>query len=60
MLLHELQRPRLLPIHVAQVITYLRLSAIPVALRVTFNVREKEGCGFHPYPPFLLFSLLSL
>ena len=30
---------RLLPIHVAQVITYLRLSAIPVGLLVTFNVR---------------------
>jgi GxxExxY protein len=30
---------RLLPIHVAQTITYLRLSAIPVGLLVTFNVR---------------------
>jgi GxxExxY protein len=29
----------LLPIHVAQVITYLRLSDLPVALLVTFNVR---------------------
>ena len=30
---------RLLPIHVAQVITYLQLSSIPVGLLVTFNVR---------------------
>ena len=30
---------RLLPIHVAQVVTYLRLSRIPVGLLVTFNVR---------------------
>ena len=30
---------RLLPIHLAQVITYLRLSSIPVGLLVTFNVR---------------------
>jgi GxxExxY protein len=30
---------RLLPIHLAQVITYLRLSEIPVGLLVTFNVR---------------------
>jgi GxxExxY protein len=35
---------RLLPIHVAQVITYLKLSAIPVGLLVTFNVRAlKHG-----------------
>jgi len=30
---------RLQPIHLAQVITYLRLSGIPVGLLVTFNVR---------------------
>jgi GxxExxY protein len=29
----------LLPVHVAQVVTYLRLSRLPVALLVTFNVR---------------------
>lgn len=29
---------QLLPIHIAQVVTYLRLSAIPVALLVNFNV----------------------
>jgi GxxExxY protein len=35
---------RLQPIHVAQVITYLRLSGIPVGLLVTFNVRVlKQG-----------------
>jgi GxxExxY protein len=35
---------RLEPIHVAQVITYLRLSEIPVGLLVTFNVRAlKHG-----------------
>ena len=34
----------LLPIHVAQVITYLRLSGIPIGLLVTFNVRAlKDG-----------------
>ena len=30
---------RLLPIHLAQVVTYLRLSRIPVGLLVTFNVK---------------------
>jgi GxxExxY protein len=35
---------RLLPIHVAQVVTYLRLSGLPVGLLVTFNVRAlKHG-----------------
>jgi GxxExxY protein len=35
---------RLLPIHVAQVVTYLRLTRIPVGLLVTFNVRVlKQG-----------------
>ncbi|MGD0529713.1 MAG: GxxExxY protein, partial [Polyangiaceae bacterium] len=34
----------LLPIHVAQVVTYLKLSAIPVGLLATFNVRFlREG-----------------
>jgi GxxExxY protein len=33
----------LLPIHVAQVITYLRLSALPVGLLVTFNVRALKN-----------------
>jgi len=30
---------RLLPIHMAQVFTYLRLTRLPVALLVNFNVR---------------------
>ncbi len=35
---------RLLPIHVAPVVTYLRLSGLPVGLLVTLNVRAlKEG-----------------
>ena len=34
---------RLLPIHVAQVITYLRLSGLPVGLLVTFNVRALKN-----------------
>jgi GxxExxY protein len=35
---------RILPIHKAQVITYLRLSGLPVALLVNFNVRAlREG-----------------
>ena len=38
-ILVELKAECLLPIHLAQVITYLRLSAIPVGLLVTFNVR---------------------
>ena len=46
---------RLLPIHVAQVITYLKLSAIPVGLLVTFNVRVlKNGLRrlwLPRYPP---------
>ena len=35
---------RILPIHKAQVITYLRLSGLPVGLLVNFNVRAlREG-----------------
>lgn len=30
---------RLLPVHVAQVVTYLKLSRVPAALLVNFNVR---------------------
>jgi GxxExxY protein len=34
----------LLPIHVAQVVTYLRLTGLPVGLLVNFNVRLlKDG-----------------
>jgi GxxExxY protein len=46
---------RLLPIHEAQVVTYLRLARIPVGLLVNFNVRTlKEGlrrlAPNHPNP----------
>jgi GxxExxY protein len=42
----------LLSIHVAQVITYLRLSAVPVGLLVTFDVRVlKEGLRRLWLPP---------
>lgn len=37
----------ILPIHVAQAITYLRLTGKPVCLILNFNVREHEPRG-HP------------
>ncbi len=33
-----MERRRLLPIHEAQVVTYLRLAMLPVGLLVNFNV----------------------
>ena len=43
---------RLLPIHVAQVVTYLRLSGVPVGLLVTFNVRAlRDGLRRLWLPP---------
>jgi GxxExxY protein len=43
---------RLEPIHLAQVITYLRLSALPVGLLVNFNVRVlKHGIRRLWLPP---------
>jgi GxxExxY protein len=42
----------LLPIHLAQVVTYLRLSGLPVGLLVTFNVRVlKDGLRRLWLPP---------
>jgi GxxExxY protein len=49
----------LLPIHVAQVITYLRLSQLPVGLLVNFNARVlKHGLrrlwlSSNSFPPSL-------
>jgi GxxExxY protein len=58
---------RLQPLHVAQVITYLRLSGIPVGLLVTFNVRIlKHGirrlwlADQTSFSPSLLLSLSPL
>jgi hypothetical protein len=53
---------RLLPIHEAQVITYLRLAQLPVGLLVNFNVLAlKDGLRrLTPYnkkPPDLPISL---
>jgi GxxExxY protein len=50
----------MLPIHKAQVITYLRLSGIPVGLLVNFNVRAlKEGL-YRLWPASSPFSSSSL
>ena len=53
---------RLLPIHEAQVVTYLRLARLPVGLLVNFNVRVlKSGLRRltpdHPKSPDLPISL---
>jgi GxxExxY protein len=43
---------RLLPLHLAQVVTYMKLSSIPTALLVNFNVTSlKQGLRRLALPP---------